>query len=161
MIFSILIASDASHRGERYDHSGEVIFNILSGAGHTCCEKSILPDDRKLIAQQLQEWCDLDKVDVIITSGGTGLSERDVTPDATGDICNYEVPGIPEAMRAETVKFTPHALLSRAKAAVRGKTLIVNLPGSPKGVKETLNVIIDILPHAVEILRGKHSTLHK
>ena len=158
--FAVITASDASSRGERADTSGEVITKMMRAAGHVFVEKLISPDDRALIAGHLSDWCDSGKADVIITTGGTGLGPRDVTPEATSDICDYEVPGIPEAFRAATVSITPFALLSRAKAAVRNRTLIINLPGNPKGVEETLPIVMPLLVHAVEILRGKHSKFH-
>jgi molybdenum cofactor synthesis domain-containing protein len=115
----------------------------------------IIPDERVKIKEELKILTDNNKADLILTTGGTGFAERDITPEATAEVIEKEVPGIPEKMRMDTVKITPRAALSRAKAGIRGKTLIVNLPGSPKAVKECLESIIDILPHGIDILIAK------
>jgi molybdenum cofactor synthesis domain-containing protein len=123
--------------------------------------REIVADDGPLIEKRLRAWCDSGDVDCVLTSGGTGLSARDLTPQATLAVMDYEVPGIAEAMRAASIGTVPSAMLSRAIAAVRGKTLIVNLPGSPRGVRETLGVIAGVLPHAIELLAGstgEHAT---
>ena len=120
----------------------------------------IIPDEREIIKEELKIIADSDRADLILTTGGTGFAERDITPEATYEVIEKEVPGIPEKMRADTMSITPMAALSRAKAGIRGKTLIVNLPGSPKAVKECLQAIIEILPHGIDILRG-NVTEHK
>ncbi len=152
--FSVLTASDASARGEREDVSGDLIVRLMKEAGFKLQNRLVLPDQRDAIANILAAWCDEGKTDAAITTGGTGLSPRDVTPDATADIYDYEVPGIAEAMRAKSLLITPLAMISRAKAAVRSKTLIVNLPGSPKAVSEMLPIVLDVLPHAIDILNS-------
>jgi molybdenum cofactor synthesis domain-containing protein len=122
--------------------------------GWTVARKTILPDDRAVLEAGLVEWADSGEVNVILTTGGTGFSPRDVTPEATRAIIEREAPGLAEAMRLASLKATPHAMLSRAAAGIRGRTLIVNLPGSPKAALENLQVIIPVLPHAVELLKG-------
>lgn len=150
----ILTISDKGSRGERADTSGAAIREVIVGAGAEISRYEIVPDERTDIAATLREWCATGDVDVILTTGGTGLAARDVTPEATLDVAERIVPGITEAMRAEGLRHTPHAMLSRSFAVVRGRTLIVNLPGSEKGVRESLGVILGVLPHAVELLRG-------
>ncbi len=151
---AILTASDRGSRGEREDKSGQVIREIISHHDGSVVEYAVVPDDEDTIAEQLEKWCDSGKIDIIPTTGGTGLSPRDNTPDATMQVIDKAVPGLAEAMRAESLKKTPHAMLSRAVAGVRRKTLIVNMPGSPKAVRECLEVILPALPHAVEVLKG-------
>ena len=151
----ILTVSDKGWKGERQDKSGEVIREILSGIDAHIANYDIVPDEENFIAQKLIKWADEDKVDVIVTTGGTGLSPRDVTPEATLSVIDRVVPGFAEAMRAESLKKTPHAMLSRAVAGARGSCLIINLPGSPKAVRECLEPILPALPHAVETLKGR------
>jgi molybdenum cofactor synthesis domain-containing protein len=151
----ILTVSDRSSRGERRDSSGEVIREVLSRIDANIVGYDIVPDEKKLIAQRLTRWADENDMDVIITNGGTGLSPRDVTPEATLSVIDRVVPGFTEAMRGESLKKTPHAMLSRAVAGIRGKCLIINLPGSPGAVRECLEVILPALPHAVETLKGR------
>lgn len=151
----ILTVSDKGSRGERQDKSGEVIREILSKMDARIVDYDIVPDEKKLIMEKLVRWADEDNLDVVITTGGTGLTPRDVTPEATLAVVNRIVPGFAEAMRAESLKKTPHAMLSRAVVGTRGKCLIVNLPGGPKAVRECLAVILPALPHAVETLRGQ------
>jgi molybdopterin adenylyltransferase len=153
----ILTISDKGSRGERQDKSGEVIHEILSRMDARIVNYDIVPDDKELIVDKLVKWADEDKLDVIITTGGTGLTPRDVTPEATLAVVDRIVPGFAEAMRAESLKKTPHAMLSRAVVGTRGKCLIINLPGSPKAVRECLEVILPALPHAVETLKGQAS----
>jgi molybdenum cofactor synthesis domain-containing protein len=150
----ILTISDKGSRGERADTSGDALRGIIVGAGGEVVRYDVVPDEIDTIAARLQEWCDAGGLDVILTTGGTGLAARDITPEATLRVADRIVPGIAEAMRAEGLKHTPRAMLSRSVAVVRGATLIVNLPGSEKGVRESLGAIIDVLPHAVELLRG-------
>ena len=153
----ILTISDKGWSGERQDKSGEAIREILSKIDVRIVNYDLVPDEKELIAQRLIKWADEDKVDVIITTGGTGLSPRDVTPDATLSVIDKVVPGFAEAMRAESLKKTPMAMLSRAVAGARGSCLIINLPGSPKAVRECLEPILPVLPHAVETLKGQAS----
>lgn len=156
----ILTISDKGWRGERSDKSGKVIRDSLSPLNSQVVKYEIIPDEVDVIAGKLAEWADGGNVDVILTTGGTGLGPRDVTPEATLSIVDKEVPGFAEAMRAGTFKVTPFAILSRAVAGVRRKCLIINLPGSPKAVQECLEVILPAVPHAVEIIKGE-VTEHK
>ena len=155
---AILTLSDKGSKGEREDLSGPAIAEFLKGLGDVKYY-DILPDERDMIREKILEY--VDKVDLVLTTGGTGLSPRDVTPEATRDIIEREVPGIAEAMRMEGMKKTTRAMLSRAVAGVRGRTLIINLPGSPKAVRENLEVIRDILCHAVEKIKGDTSECAK
>jgi molybdopterin adenylyltransferase len=148
--------SDKGSRGERVDVSGPTIKEIVTASLECRVVKyEMIPDDLELITTKLADWCDEGGIDVILTTGGTGLSARDVTPEATLSIIEKEVPGIPEAVRAGTSSKTPTAMLSRAVAGIRKKTLIINMPGSPKAVRECLEIIVPALPHAVDILKGE------
>ncbi len=149
---AVLTLSDKGSKGEREDMSGPMIAEILKGIRAEVKHYEILPDEKELIKEKLLEYCR--KVDLILTTGGTGLGPRDVTPDATLEIIDREIPGIAEAMRAEGLKKTNRSMLSRAVAGVKGETLIINLPGSPKAVKENLEVILDAIPHAVGKIKG-------
>ena len=149
-----LTISDRSSRGERADKSGPVIEELLQSIDATIKEYRIVPDEQDIIAQNLRDLSDNMCVDLIVTTGGTGLTPRDVTPEATLEVIDKRVPGLEEAMRAESIKITPHGMLSRAVVGLRHKTLIINLPGSPKAVRETLAVVLPALPHAVELIRG-------
>ncbi|WP_338833230.1 Molybdopterin adenylyltransferase [Moorella humiferrea] len=151
---AILTASDKGSRGEREDKSAATIREMVAGLGEVVAYE-VVPDERRLLAAKLREFCDVVGADLVLTTGGTGFSPRDVTPEATRDVIEKEVPGLPEAMRAASLKVTPHAILSRAVAGIRGKTLIVNLPGSPKGVRENLATILPTLPHGLAILKGE------
>jgi len=151
----ILTISDKGSRGERQDKSGEAIHEILSSMDVRIVNYDIVPDEKELIAQELISWADENNLDVILTTGGTGLTPRDVTPEATLAVVDRIVPGFAEAMRAESLKKTPMAMLSRAVVGARGKCLIINLPGSPKAVRECLEVVLLALPHAVETLKGQ------
>ncbi len=148
---AVLTLSDKGSRGERADQSGPLIAEIIKDTGRVDYY-DVLPDDREMIRKRLLEYTG--KVDLILTTGGTGLSPRDVTPDATLDVIERQVPGIAEAMRMEGMKKTDRSMLSRAVAGVKGQTLIINLPGSPKAVKENLETILDVLPHAIEKIKG-------
>jgi len=149
---AVLTLSDKGSRGEREDLSGPAIGELLKGIGAEVKHYEILPDEKELIKEKLLEYSQ--RVDLILTTGGTGLSQRDVTPDATLEVVEREVPGIAEAMRSEGLKKTSRSMLSRAVAGVKGRTLIINLPGSPRAVKENLEVILDVIPHAVEKIKG-------
>ena len=151
---AVLTVSDRSSRGEREDKSGKVIEELLQSIGTEIKEYRLVPDEREIIAQNLKELSDNPGVDLIVTTGGTGLGPRDVTPEATLEVIDKRIPGFEEAMRAESTRITPHGMLSRAVSGLRGRTVIVNLPGSPKAVRETLSVVLPALPHAVELVRG-------
>jgi molybdenum cofactor synthesis domain-containing protein len=153
----ILTVSDKGARGEREDTSGAAIRELLGTIGGEVDRYEVVPDEREMIAGRLRAWSDEAGLDLILTTGGTGLGPRDVTPEATLAVIDFPVPGIAEAMRAEGLKHTPMSMLSRAVAGVRGRTLIVNLPGSPRGVRENLRVVLPVLTHAVELLRGEAS----
>ena len=151
----ILTISDKGWRGEREDQSSEVIREMASRLGAQVAEYDIVPDERDFISRRLMEWADAGTLDLVLTTGGTGLAERDVTPEATLAVIDTLVPGLAEAMRVETLKKTPLAMLSRAVAGIRKRTLIINLPGSPKGVEECLQAILPALPHAIEVIKGE------
>ncbi|HET7010021.1 MAG TPA: MogA/MoaB family molybdenum cofactor biosynthesis protein [Anaerolineales bacterium] len=154
MKIGLLTISDRSARGERADESGPALRRRIEGLGWQVPEASMVPDEQSEIEAVLRRWADGGQVDVILTTGGTGLSARDCTPEATLAVCDRLVPGLGEALRAEGRRATPHAMLSRALAGVRGRVLIVNLPGSPRGALESLETIRAALAHAVEVLRG-------
>lgn len=153
----IITASDKGSKGERVDESGKVIEEMVTSAGFGVAEYVILPDERKLLSETMKTWCDEKRVDLILTTGGTGFSKRDCTPEATLDIVEKQVPGIPEAMRYYSLQITPRAMLSRAAAGIRKDTLIINLPGSPKAVRENLESVMGSLQHGIEILIGSSS----
>lgn len=154
MRVGILTISDRASRGEYEDRAGPLIADVVrSSLGADVAQAAVVPDERDQIAATLRRWCDEQDLDLILTTGGTGFAPRDVTPEATRDVIEREAPGLAEAMRAASLRVTPHAMLSRAVAGIRGRTLIVNLPGSPKAVSENLATILPALPHAVELLR--------
>ncbi len=151
----ILTISDKGWKGERYDESGKVIRESLSLLDSRIAKYEVIPDEVAVIASKLTEWADGGSVDVILTTGGTGLGSRDVTPEATLSVVDKVVPGFVEVMRYKSFEVTPFAILSRAVAGVRGQCLIINLPGSPKAVRECLEVILPIIPHAKEVIKGE------
>jgi molybdopterin adenylyltransferase len=151
--FGILTLSDRSSRGERADSSGPALVHLIEAEGWSVVKQSILPDEESTIREVLISWADSSEIDVILTTGGTGFSARDVTPEATRAVIDRDAPGLAEAMRAASLKITPHAMLSRIVTGMRRKTLIINLPGSPKGAVENLQVVLPVLGHAVKLLR--------
>jgi molybdenum cofactor synthesis domain-containing protein len=150
---AILTVSDRSARGERADASGPALVQAAQEQGWQVVETATVPDEQPLVEQALIRWCDSGQVDLALTTGGTGFAPRDVTPEATLAVIQRATPGLAEVMRQESLKVTPHAMLSRAAAGIRARTLIVNLPGSPKAAVENLRSILTVLPHAVELLR--------
>ena len=150
----IITLSDKGSRGERIDESGRVIEEMINEAGYIVEKKEILPDEQELLEEKMMEYSDVCKLDLILTTGGTGFSPRDVTPEATENVATRRVPGIAEAMRAYSMGITKRAMLSRATSVIRNNTLIINLPGSPKAVKETLEYIISELDHGLRILKN-------
>jgi len=151
--FGILTLSDRSSRGERPDSSGPALARLILTENWSVAKQALLPDNESAIRAILSEWADSGEMDVILTTGGTGFSPRDVTPEATRAIIDRESPGLAEAMRAASLKITPHAMLSRIVTGIRKRTLIINLPGSPKGAVENLQVILPVLAHAVQLLQ--------
>ena len=149
----VITISDRSARGERPDQTGPLIGEILTSAGWTLIFASIVPDNLELIKQTIVDCVDTGELDVLFTAGGTGFGVRDVTPEATSQVIERSAPGLAEAMRARSLQITPHAMLSRGVAGIRGRTLIVNLPGSPKAAQENLDVVLPVLGHAVQLLR--------
>ena len=156
----ILTVSDKGWRGEREDVSGRVAREVLSRLDVSVVKSDLVPDEKEVIARKLVQWADEDRLDVIVTTGGTGLTKRDVTPEATLSVVDRVVPGFAEAMRHESLKKTPMAVLSRAVAGVRGECLIINLPGSPDGVRDCLEAVLPALSHAVETVKSRESKLH-
>jgi molybdenum cofactor synthesis domain-containing protein len=154
MNVAILTVSDRSAAGDRDDVSGLLIKERIEARGWQVSYYAVVPDEGSEIEKYLIQWCDSGEVDLILTTGGTGFSPRDITPESTRSVIERDVPGIPEVLRQEGLKKTAHAMLSRAVAGIRGKTLIVNLPGNPKAVKESLPVLLPVLPHAIKLLTG-------
>jgi molybdopterin adenylyltransferase len=150
----VITISDKGSRGEREDRSGQEIITMLRDIGVEIIHTKIIPDEKDQIKEVLIDYADTKELDLVITTGGTGVSPRDVTPDATLAVIEKEVPGMAEAMRRESAVNTPHAMISRAVVGIRGNSLIVNLPGSPKAVRENLSVILPALKHAIEKIRG-------
>lgn len=155
--FGILTVSDRSSKGERPDTSGPVLHELVLSQGWEVVKQEIVPDEKELLYEKMVTWVDTEKLDVILTTGGTGFSPRDITPEATRKVIEREAPGIAEAMRSFSLQITPHAMLSRATAGIRASTLIVNLPGSPKAAQENFQAIQMVLEHAVQLLHGDPS----
>jgi molybdenum cofactor synthesis domain-containing protein len=153
----IITVSDRSSRGERPDESGPAVVKAVTQQGWQIARTEILPDEVDQLKMTLIEWADSGEMDVILTTGGTGFSLRDITPEATQAVIQRSTPGLAEAMRSTGLRITPHAMLSRAVAGIRSHTLIVNLPGSPSGAIENFSVLVPILPHAVQLLRDEPS----
>jgi molybdenum cofactor synthesis domain-containing protein len=151
--FGILTASDRSSRGERPDLSGPALAELVNAQGWTVALTAILPDDREQLRETMSVWADSGDIDILLITGGTGFAPRDVTPEATRAVIEREAPGLAEAMRLESLKVTPHAMLSRGVTGIRGKVLILNLPGSPKAAVENLRAVMPVLGHAIELLR--------
>jgi molybdopterin adenylyltransferase len=150
----IITVSDKGSQGKRQDLSGPAIAEMLAGAAIDIKQTLIIPDEVDQIQKAIIQFADVEKLDLILTTGGTGVSPRDLTPDATLKVIDKEVPGMAEAMRAASSKITPHAMISRAVAGIRGRCLIINLPGSPKGARENLAVVLPALSHAIEKIKG-------
>jgi molybdenum cofactor synthesis domain-containing protein len=139
----------------REDRSGPLVAETLQAGGFEVVERLILPDDKELLEKELKRLCDYRRLDLILTTGGTGFSHRDVTPEATQNVADRAAPGIAEAIRASSMLITPRAMLSRGVSVIRGKTLIVNLPGSPKACAESMDAFMSVIPHGLELLRGQ------
>lgn len=152
---AVITLSDKGVRGEREDRSGPMIVNRLKESGYDVVEALLLPDEQKELEAQLIRLCDEVQPDLILTTGGTGFSPRDTTPEATYAVATRLAPGIAEAIRAESLKITKHAMLSRGASVIRGRTLIINLPGSPKACMESMDVFMDAIPHAMGLLRNE------
>ena len=152
---AVITLSDKAAAGERKDESGPAIAKRLREASYEVVEEIVIHDDERVLKQQLIRLCDQRQLDLILTTGGTGCSARDITPEATLAIADKNVPGIAEAMRAESLKITRHAMISRAASVIRGKTLIINLPGSPRACMENMDVFMDTIPHAMGLLRNE------
>ena len=157
---AVLVASDSGAAGDRADRSGKLIEELVTVVGWIVAEKTITPDDRAIIAAQLRDWADNGEIALIVTTGGTGVGPRDVTPEATTDVVDRLVPGMAEQMRAQTVAKTPMAMTSRQVVGIRGSTLIINLPGSPNAVQECLDVLMPVLPHLLEVLTQPRTDEH-
>ncbi len=153
--YAVLTISDRSYAGVREDKSGPALCETITLSGNLVTAISLVPDEIEQIVNILTQWADLDIADIILTTGGTGFTQRDITPEATSQIIERQAPGLAEAMRWKSLQITPHAMLSRAIAGIRKQTIIINLPGSPKAALENLGFIQDVLPHAVELLREK------
>ncbi len=152
---AVITVSDRSARGEREDVSGPTLRRLLEAAGNEVAVHRVIPDDRTMIAATLVALADGGLVDLVLTTGGTGPAPRDMTPEATGEVLDREMPGLAELLRYEGTKHTPFAVLSRGRAGIRGRTLVINLPGSPKAVEECWAILAPLLPVAVALIRGE------
>jgi molybdenum cofactor synthesis domain-containing protein len=154
---AVLTISDKGSRGEREDASGPAVCELLKQAGITLVHSDIIPDEQDCIARRLEACCDEMRCDLVVTTGGTGVAPRDVTPEATRQVIERELPGFGEAMRMESLKITPHAVISRAMAGIRGRSLIINLPGSPKAARENLATVLPAIAHTISKIQGDPS----
>ncbi len=157
---AILTVSTSGYHGQREDTSGQAIREILALPDYDVTRYEVVPDDRDMIAERLVQWAEDSDVDLVVTTGGTGLGPHDITPEACLSVFDREVPGLAETMRAQTLQFTPMAMLSRSVAGIRGSTLIISLPGSPKGVRECLDVVTPVLGHALHLLGSESVSDH-
>jgi molybdenum cofactor synthesis domain-containing protein len=157
---AILTISTSGYHGQREDTSGQAIREILAPPDYDVTRYEVVPDDRDMIAERLVQWAEDSDVDLVVTTGGTGLGPHDITPEACLSVFDREVPGLAETMRAQTLQFTPMAMLSRSVAGIRGSTLIISLPGSPKGVRECLDVVTPVLGHALHLLGSESVSDH-
>ena len=157
---AILTVSTSGYHGQREDTSGQAIREILAPPDYDVTRYEVVPDDRDMIAERLVQWAEASDVDLVVTTGGTGLGPHDITPEACLSVFDREVPGLAETMRAQTLQFTPMAMLSRSVAGIRGSTLIISLPGSPRGVRECLDVVTPVLGHALELLNRESVSDH-
>ncbi|MFB3924926.1 MAG: molybdenum cofactor biosynthesis protein B [Syntrophales bacterium] len=157
ILAGIITVSDKGSRGEREDTSAPEVKRLLESISIHVARYEIVPDEKDIIREKLRNYADSQGLDLIVTTGGTGVSPRDVTPDATREIIDREVPGMAEAMRMKSLEITPYAMISRAMAGIRGKSLIINLPGSPKGAREGLSFLLPALKHAIEKIKGDPS----
>mgnify|MGYP002637861245 CR=1 FL=1 len=158
--YAVLTSSDTGSAGKRRDTSGDAVVEMMDAAGHKLVERVMLPDDFDQLSQQIDSWCGSGSVDVVLTTGGTGLSSRDVMPEVTRSLIDFEIPGMAEAMRAESLKVTKMAMISRAVTGVRGSTLVMNLPGSTGGVRDNLGVVLTVIEHAIEVLQDRQTGSH-
>jgi|TARA_B100001750_G_scaffold246909_2_gene270810 molybdenum cofactor synthesis domain-containing protein len=150
----VLTSSDSRSQGNTEDVSGNLIIELMRDHGYNVVQYEIVPDEAHVISNVLKKWADIDKLDLIVTTGATSLTVRDIMPEATTAVLDKQIPGIAEAMRIEGMKFTPMAMLSRGVAGIRGSTLILNLPGSPNAVKENLGAVLSVLQHAIEMIQN-------